>query len=88
MEDNHKEMSSSDGRGKIKQTELVSYVITGVWVVSFFVDILVKGYEPPPSVHALMMLVAGALFGDGLLRRRDENNNSPTDQANSEEGGK
>lgn len=62
--------TNGNGNGKVKQTVLISYVITFVWVVSFFVDIFIKGYEPPPSVHALMMLVAGALFGEGLVRKR------------------
>lgn len=76
MEDSHGEMSR-DNESRITQTEIISYIITAVWVVSFFVDIVAKGYQPPPTVHALMMLVAGALFGDGLIRRRNTGNQSP-----------
>lgn len=45
----------------------VAYFITGVWGVSFLVDIVDKTYEAPQSVHAAMVIVAGALFGGGLM---------------------
>jgi predicted ferric reductase len=56
-------------------TEVLAYIITAVWVVSFIVDIVNPEYEPHPSVHAIMTLVAGALFGESVFRRgnnRDE----------------
>lgn len=43
-------------------------VITIAWAISFIVDIRVKDYEPPASLHPLMMIVAGAVFGEGLVR--------------------
>lgn len=51
-------------------TLMLAYVITAAWAVSFTVDIIVPTYDPPGSVHALMMMVAGATFGEGLLRTR------------------
>lgn len=51
----------------------LAIVITIVWAISFIVDVLVKGYDPPASVHALMMMVAGAVFGEGLLKTRKGN---------------
>lgn len=47
----------------------IAVVITGAWTISFLVDIVVETYDPSPSVHALMMIVAGAVFGEGLFRR-------------------
>lgn len=41
----------------------LAWGISGVWLSSFIVDIFVKEYDPPATVHGLMMLVAGAAFG-------------------------
>lgn len=49
----------------------LAIVISVAWAVSFITDIIVKGYDPPASVHALMMMVAGAVFGEGLLKSRN-----------------
>jgi hypothetical protein len=63
----------------------LAIVITAVWAISFLVDIVIKTYDPPASVHALMMLAAGAIFGEGLLKRnrepapKKENNGTGTD---------
>jgi hypothetical protein len=51
----------------------LAVVITVAWALSFFIDIVVKVYDPPASVHALMMIVAGAVFGEGLLKTRGDN---------------
>jgi len=32
---------------------------------------LMEDYSPPPSVHALMVIVAGALYGEGVFRRNN-----------------
>lgn len=48
----------------------IAVVITGAWAISFLVDIVIKDYDPNPTVHGLMMLVAGAVFGEGMFRRR------------------
>jgi hypothetical protein len=48
----------------------LAIVITTAWAISFMVDILVKTYDPPPSVHILMVGVAGSVFGEGLIRKR------------------
>lgn len=50
----------------------IAVVITSAWTISFLVDIVVKDYDPSPTVHGLMMLVAGAVFGEGLFRRRGD----------------
>lgn len=60
----------------------LAYVITLAWAVSFLVDIFVISYEPPASVHPLMMLVAGAVFGEGLIKAR---NGKPPPKENKDE---
>jgi hypothetical protein len=41
---------------------------------------MVVGYEPPVTVHALMMIVAGAAFGSSLFQRNGNGNGSGGDQ--------
>lgn len=47
----------------------IAIVITVAWSVSFLADIVVSSYDVPATVHALMMLVAGAAFGGTVIRR-------------------
>lgn len=61
-------------------------VITTAWAVSFIVDIIVKPYDPPASIHALMMMVAGAVFGEGLLNVRGNGNGGTTKKKESDDG--
>lgn len=49
--------------------ERLAYIITGCWVISFGVDLVVKSYDPPATVHALMMAVAGTAFTSTLIQR-------------------
>lgn len=63
----------SDDRGSTNNNKVataLASVITGAWGISFIVDIVVKDYDPSPSVHALMMIVAGAVFGEGLFKKQ------------------
>lgn len=59
----------------------LAVVITIAWAVSFTADILVVTYDPPASIHPLMMIVAGAVFGEGLVRsaiqQRNGNSSAP-----------
>lgn len=50
-----------------KLTIRVAYFVTSVWGVSFVLDVLDKDYEANASVHAAMLLVAGALFGGSVV---------------------
>lgn len=45
----------------------LAIVITISWAVSFIVDILVKQYDPPTYMGPLMLLVAGSVFGQGIV---------------------
>lgn len=57
-----------------KIATILAVVITIAWAISFMIDIVIKEYDPPASVHALMMIVAGAVFGEGLIRTRTGKN--------------
>lgn len=43
-------------------------IITAAWAVSFLVDIQVERYDPPAYIGPLMLIVAGSVFGEGLVR--------------------
>lgn len=47
----------------------VAGTVTALWAVSFVADLFIAEYDPPPSVGALMLLIAGALFGEGVVRQ-------------------
>lgn len=47
----------------------IGWTVTVAWAASFVLDAVLKNYEPPVTVHALMMLVAGAAFGGQMWKR-------------------
>lgn len=47
----------------------VGGTITLLWAVSFIADMFIADYDPPSTVGTLMLLVAGALFGEGIVRQ-------------------
>lgn len=49
----------------------IAIVITVAWATSFIVGITNPNYEPPATLHALMMIVAGAAFGNAVLGRKN-----------------
>lgn len=52
--------------------DILAWLITVAWAASFIVDMLPYDYDPPASIHALMMIVASAAFGSNLLKRKNE----------------
>lgn len=50
----------------------IAIVITVAWAVSFIIGALNPSYAPPPSLHPLMLIVAGAAFGNTVLNRKRE----------------
>lgn len=44
----------------------IAIVITTAWAVSFILGALNPAYNPPPSIHPLMLIVAGAAFGTAV----------------------
>lgn len=79
--------TDSDGRGSKKNTrtssglntrfvDTLGWVITGFWGFSMLLHAANIGYEPPMSIHILMMTVAGTAFGTNFIgrpRNGDEN---------------
>lgn len=53
-----------------RMTAAIAVVVTVAWAASFVVDILIADYDPPPSVHALMVIIVGAIFGAQAVRGR------------------
>jgi hypothetical protein len=47
---------------------VVASVITVAWVGSLITDAALPSYDPPASIHPLMLLVAGYLFGSGIFK--------------------
>lgn len=49
---------------------VVGWVIVVAWAASVVADAVLPDYDAPPTVHGLMLLVAGALFGPTITGRR------------------
>lgn len=41
------------------------------WLASLTLAAVDRTYHPDPSVHVVLMVVAGALFGPSIVRRRN-----------------
>lgn len=50
-----------NGFGRVRLA--MAWVILGVWVGSLVLEAVLPSYDAPTSIHVLMMLVAGAMFG-------------------------
>ena len=68
-------MASGMDNGRAKLTIRLSYVITALWIASFILAAVDRTYQPPAAIHALMLSVAGFMFGEGLVKRNDRNSN-------------
>ena len=53
---------------KDKVAVRLAYTITLLWTISFFADLFVKSYDPPSTIHALMMAVAGGFLAPEALK--------------------
>ena len=65
---------STNHRGLDRLRIGVGIVIVCAWVGSLLLDAFVTDYDPPATVHLLMMVVAGAIFGPSITgpwRRND-----------------
>lgn len=54
-----------------KAPTIIAGIITAVWFGSMVLDATWAAYDPPGSIHALMMAVAGWAFGERYLRRKN-----------------
>lgn len=50
----------------------IALTITGVWGLLALWDAVNPAYAVPNSIHGIMGLVAGALFGERAVRRRSK----------------
>lgn len=51
---------------------ILTLVVLGVWTVSFLVSAIPGStYHTDPAIHAVMTIVAGAVFASGGLKRGD-----------------
>jgi hypothetical protein len=51
---------------------IVASVILAVWVATLILDAVSSTYAIPPTVHGLMVMVAGYLFGPAIAGRRKD----------------
>lgn len=49
--------------GDERVATIIAGIITVVWVASVSLDAVWKQYDPPSTIHALMMAVVGWAFG-------------------------
>ena len=55
---------------------VVAWLVVSVWVISLVLDAMLPAYEVPATVHGLMLIVAGFLFGPTITGRgRNGNGN-------------
>ena len=54
---------------------ILAMVIIVAWVISFILEATMKTYDPPQTVHSLMLIVAGAAFTGTRLASRNGNGN-------------
>lgn len=50
----------------------IAIVITTAWAVSFILGALNPDYNPPASIHPLMLIVAGGAFGTAVFTKKKE----------------
>lgn len=54
-----------------KFVDVLGWIITGMWALSMILHAINIGYEPPASIHILMMVVAGAAFGTTFIKPKN-----------------
>lgn len=51
-----------------RMVTVLGYTIMIAWALSMIADALIKDYDPPPTVHGLMMVLAGAAFTNTIRK--------------------
>jgi hypothetical protein len=61
----------------------LAYLLMGAWSVSFMVDLIDRSYDPPPTIGPLMLIAAGSLLGENIVRRtvKRDRDQDDTDRA-------
>ena len=60
----------------------IAIVIASAWAISFVLDAIVYTYEPPQSVHALMLIVSGAAFTSTVMKNKNGQTRGDADERN------
>jgi hypothetical protein len=55
-----------------RMVTILGYTIIIAWAISMIADAAVKTYDPPATVHGLMMILAGAAFTNTLRKGGDK----------------
>lgn len=69
-------MNGKSGLEKLRV--FVGWAIVIAWIASLVIDAIIPDYEVAPTVHGLMLLMAGALFGPSITNRRRNGNGNGT----------
>lgn len=51
--------------------QVLAWTILAAWVASLLADVLIKEYEPNPTIHICMMAIVGSVFTAGILRKEN-----------------
>lgn len=51
---------------------IVAWIVVIAWVSSVVLDAAVPTYEAPATVHGIMLIVAGYLFGPTIMGRKKD----------------
>lgn len=50
---------------------VAGWSVVVAWVAAIIADVVVPGYDPPDSIHVLMLVVVTALFAPTIIGRRN-----------------
>lgn len=50
----------------------IAIVVAAVWVISNGLDVIIKTYDPPASIHITMMAIVGWVVGESW-KAKDKN---------------
>ena len=60
----------------------VAWIIVVAWLASLIADAVLPQYEVPATVHGLMLIVAGFLFGPTITGRGGDKNGNGNGNGN------
>ncbi len=49
---------------------VVAWIVVGLWVFSIIAASVFRSFRPQPSLQAVMLMVAGYLFGPSIISRK------------------
>lgn len=54
---------------RVPLATVVGLVVTAVWATVFLVDMFSRSYSAPAEVNAVMLVVAGGIYGAAVVKR-------------------